>query len=89
MARQLLERLGYRGYPAAGGLVGVDHIAVELHYEYAVMRFGQPGLHSERIGNRFRQTGGRFEKSSFHAVANVNRFQKCLVRHHGQLLFDP
>lgn len=72
-ARQRLETFGNRRHPAAGGLVGVDYIAVEQHFEYAVMSLDQPGPYAERIGNGFRQTGGRFEKASLHTVADVNR----------------
>lgn len=72
MAGQCRKRFGNCGYPAADGLIGVDHISVKQHFEYAVMRFNQLRPHAKRVGHCFRQTGGGFEKASFHTVANIN-----------------
>jgi hypothetical protein len=57
---QGLKRFGNCGHPAAGGLVGVDYLAVMQYFKYALMGFNQLGSHAECVSDCIRQTGGCF-----------------------------
>ena len=64
----LLQGFGDGRHSAAGRLVVIDYLIVEQYLEQAVMGLNQLRPDPESIGHCCRQTGGLFEKTSFHTV---------------------
>ena len=85
MPADLLKDFGDGRHPAAGRLISIDDLAVEQHFEYAVMALDQLRLYAESLVHCFRQTGGVFEKTSFHAVMDDYDFRSRLIYHNGLL----